>query len=66
MKSIGCVRRSLEKLNGETAGETRYFITSIKDGEVFGQSVRGHWGVENKVHWQLDFTSRGSVPRIRG
>jgi predicted transposase YbfD/YdcC len=56
LKSIGCVRRTLEKLNGETVTETRYFITSIKDVELFAQSVRGHWGVENKIHWQLDFT----------
>jgi predicted transposase YbfD/YdcC len=53
---IGCVRRTLDKLNGETVVETRYFITSLKDVGVYAKSVRGHWEIENQVHWQLDFT----------
>jgi predicted transposase YbfD/YdcC len=56
LKSIGCVRRTLEKLNGERTVETRYFIASITDIQVFAASVRGHWQVENKLHWQLDCT----------
>jgi predicted transposase YbfD/YdcC len=56
LKSIGCVRRTVEQLNGEVAVETRYFITSIEDVKVYAKSVRGHWGVENQIHWQLDFT----------
>jgi predicted transposase YbfD/YdcC len=56
LTSIGCVRRTLEKLNGEKTVETRYFIASISDVKVFAVSVRGHWQVENKLHWQLDFT----------
>jgi predicted transposase YbfD/YdcC len=56
LASIGCVRRTLEKLNGEAVVETRYFIAGIEDVKVFAKSVRGHWGVENKIHWQLDFT----------
>jgi predicted transposase YbfD/YdcC len=56
LKSIGCVVRTLEKLNGEKVVETRYFIASITDIQVFAISVRGHWQVENKLHGQLDFT----------
>ncbi|MDR0411236.1 MAG: hypothetical protein LBH75_04595 [Treponema sp.] len=32
------------------------FIADIKDRQLFAHSVRGHWGVENKPHWCLDFT----------
>jgi predicted transposase YbfD/YdcC len=56
LKSIGCVRRTLKKLNGETTVDTRYFIASITDLGAFAKSVRSHWQVENKLHWQLDFT----------
>jgi predicted transposase YbfD/YdcC len=56
LKSIGCVRRTLEKLNGEMAVDTRYFIVSIVDVKVYAKSMRGHWEVENKVHGRLDFT----------
>jgi predicted transposase YbfD/YdcC len=58
LKSIGYVRRTLEKLNGEVVVDTRYFIASITEAPLFAKSVRGHWGVENKIHWQLDVTFR--------
>jgi predicted transposase YbfD/YdcC len=32
--------------------DTRYFIASITDMGVFVPSVRGHWEVENKLHWR--------------
>jgi predicted transposase YbfD/YdcC len=55
-KSIGCVRRSVEKLNGEVVVEIRYFIGNITDVKLFAKSMRGHWGGENKIQWQLHFT----------
>ena len=36
--------------------EDRYFICSIESVETFAIAVRGHWGVENSLHWHLDFT----------
>jgi hypothetical protein len=49
LKSIGYVRRALEKQNGERAVETRYFIATIIGVRVFAVSVRGHWQVKNKL-----------------
>jgi predicted transposase YbfD/YdcC len=40
--------------SGETTIEARYFIASITDIEHFAKSVRGHWQMENKLHWCLD------------
>lgn len=35
----------------------RYFIGSRKAGaKVYGKALRGHWGIENTLHWQLDVT----------
>jgi predicted transposase YbfD/YdcC len=28
-------------------------------------AVRGHWGVENKLHWRLDMTFREDESRLR-
>jgi predicted transposase YbfD/YdcC len=56
LKSVGCVRRSLEKFNGETSVEVRYFIAGITGIAYFAEAARGHWRVENKLHWHLDYT----------
>ena len=35
--------------------EQRYFITSIPAAtKRFDDAVRGHWGLENRLHWRLD------------
>ena len=34
----------------------RYFICSIDDIEIFSRAVHQHWGIENCLHWHLDFT----------
>ena len=57
LKSFGMVAKSLEKTDGTREEETRHYIGSIKeDAEEFARAARGHWGVENQLHWQLDFT----------
>jgi predicted transposase YbfD/YdcC len=39
----------------ETTAETRYFIGSRKaSAKVYVRALRGHWGIENNLHWQLD------------
>lgn len=35
--------------------EIRYYITSLKDVELCADAIRGHWGVENQLHWHLDY-----------
>ena len=31
----------------------------------FGQAVRGHWGIENQLHWQLDVSYQEDKCRVR-
>ena len=41
--------------NGEPKSEVRYFISSLSAGaKRLAEAVRGHWGVENGLHWVLD------------
>lgn len=45
--------------------ETRYFITSLTDVEVFARAVRAHWGIENSLHWCLDVVFHEDLNRTR-
>jgi predicted transposase YbfD/YdcC len=56
LKSVGVEKKTIEKKNGKIINEDRYFICSIESIETFAKAVRGHWGVENCLHWHLDFT----------
>ncbi len=57
LKSFVCVE-SVREIKGLRSTERRYFISSLdgQDAEVMLGYVRGHWGIENKVHWSLDVT----------
>src|SRR5918999_1434989 len=65
LRSIGLVER--ECWVGETRSiERRYFINSIAaDAKQFAYAVRGHWSVENRLHWRLDVVFREDDSRIR-
>ena len=52
--SVGMVE-STREVDGKTTVERRYFLCSLLLAvEEFARAVRGHWGVENKLHWVLD------------
>jgi predicted transposase YbfD/YdcC len=49
-----------------TTVETRYFIASIENNAALAlYAVRGHWGIENQVHWILDIAFREDESRVR-
>jgi len=65
LQSIIAVRRTTLKGDKETI-ETRFFISSLPpEAEHQGNIIRGHWGIENELHWQLDVTFREDLSRVR-
>lgn len=51
---------------GKDTSELRVYILSRKlTGKQFAAAVRGHWSIENCLHWQLDVTFGEDQSRIR-
>jgi predicted transposase YbfD/YdcC len=50
-----CMVVSQRVVNGVPGSEIRYYIGSVAGtAEQYLQWVRGHWGIENSLHWVLD------------
>jgi predicted transposase YbfD/YdcC len=54
LQTVGMVEAARE-VGGKTTVERRYYLSSLPVGiETFAKAVRGHWAVENSLHWVLD------------
>lgn len=57
---------SVRTVQGVTTEEIRYFIGSRKmTAKKYAQVLRGHWRIENNLHWQLDVSFREDGSRIQ-
>jgi predicted transposase YbfD/YdcC len=65
LRSFGMVE-SLREINGVSSREIRFFLASIPAAaKNFARAVRGHWAVENSLHWCLDVCFAEDACRIR-
>lgn len=65
-KTIAMVA-SLRQVGGKTSDlEQRYYISSRElTPEAMAKAIRGHWAVENKLHWMLDVNFSEDACRVK-
>ena len=65
LQSVGVVE-ARRTAGGKETVHRRYYLSSLKaDAEKFAKAVRGHWGVENGLHWVLDVVFGEDQSRAR-
>lgn len=58
--------RSRTELKDRCRTDTRYYISSaLLCPKIAAEAVRGHWGIENRLHWVLDVVFRDDQARLR-
>jgi len=60
---VECVR----EVDDQRTTQRRYYISSLPgdDAPAMLRAVRGHWAVENQLHWSLDVSFGEDAARIR-
>jgi predicted transposase YbfD/YdcC len=54
------------ELKDRSRSDVRYSITSSgRSAAELAQNVRGHWAIENTLHWTLDVTFQEDLSRVR-
>jgi predicted transposase YbfD/YdcC len=64
LKALGLVVSSTVRGGQESLEARHYILSAVVPAARFAEAVRGHWGIENNCHWQLDVTFREDDLRV--
>ena len=70
LSGIACVEgKRLDFATGKQSVQRRYYLTSLNPWKVgaerLGELIRGHWSIENNLHWCLDVSFADDRSRVR-
>jgi predicted transposase YbfD/YdcC len=67
LRSVAVVESTRDVPNQGVSHERRYYISTLDgtDAKRMAHSIRGHWGIENKLHYVLDVSFAEDLCRVR-